>query len=220
MDHPKLEHGWLWEIFGSKIRSDVGIDDEFDETEDLPEPPPRQELVKPENVIDVPPPTDDDGGDFCIDIPSEPAEPLKNWKEVLEGLAYPTETVTITGQDITSVEGRELTAEGWRIVESAPEDSPAHTIEPDGGAIADGIQGELLNMAERLLERAGHSSQFKGRVYSILLQHIHVKFLDGASLRLADGPLLDGAWRMLSKVEERVGGTPGLVEGMVKYGDQ
>ncbi|MDE2970376.1 MAG: DEAD/DEAH box helicase family protein [Chloroflexota bacterium] len=220
VDHPKLEHGWLWEIFGSKIRSDVGIDDEFDETEDLPEPPPRQELVKPENVIDVPPPTDDDGGDFCIDIPSEPAEPLKNWKEVLEGLAYPTETVTITGQDITSVEGRELTAEGWRIVESAPEDSPAHTIEPDGGAIADGIQGELLNMAERLLERAGHSSQFKGRVYSILLQHIHVKFLDGASLRLADGPLLDGAWRMLSKVEERVGGTPGLVEGMVKYGDQ
>lgn len=220
VDHPKLEHRWLWEIFGSKIRSDVGIDDEFDETEDLPDPPPRQELVKPENVIDVPPPADDDEGVFCIDDLPVPPEPLKNWNEVLEGLAYPTETVAITGQDITSVEGRELTGEGWRIVESAPEDTPAHIVEPDGGAIAEGIQVELLNVAERLLERAGHSSQFKGRVYSILLQHIRIKFLDGASLGLADRPLLDAAWRLLPQVEARVGGTPGLVEGIVKYGDQ
>ena len=167
-----------------------------------------------------PPPTNDDEGIFCIDDLPVPPEPLKNWKEVLEGLTYPTETVTITGQDITSVEGRELTAEGWKIVESAPEDSPAHTVEQDGGAIGEGIQGELLNMAERLLERAGHSAQFKGRVYSILLQHIRVKFLDGASLGLADHPLLDAAWRMLPKVEEKVGDTSGLVEGMVKYGDQ
>ena len=38
VDHPKLEHRWLWEIFGSKIRSDVGIDDEFDETGGPPGP--------------------------------------------------------------------------------------------------------------------------------------------------------------------------------------
>ena len=220
VDHPKLEHRWLWDIFGSKIRSDVGIDDEFDETEDLPEPPPRQDLVKPENLIDVPPPDDVDGGVFCLAPPSAPPEPLENWKEVLEGLTYPTETVTITGQDITSVTGRELTPEGWKIMESAPEDGPAHTVEPDGGAIAQGIQDELLNIADRLLERAGHSAQFKGRVYSILLQHIRVKFLDDTSLGLADPPLLDAARRLLPKVEEKVGGTPGLVEGMVKYGDQ
>ena len=31
----------------------VLIDDQFDETEDLPPPPPKQELVKPDLVIDV-----------------------------------------------------------------------------------------------------------------------------------------------------------------------
>ena len=50
IDHPKLEHRWLWEIFGSKVRENVGIDDMFDETEDLPEPPPRQEVVRPRTV--------------------------------------------------------------------------------------------------------------------------------------------------------------------------
>lgn len=32
------------------------IEDEFNETEDLPDPPPKQELTKPHLVIDVPDP--------------------------------------------------------------------------------------------------------------------------------------------------------------------
>ena len=86
--------------------------------------------------------------------------------------------------------------------------------------IADGVQEELLAVAERLLQEAGHSSQFKGRVYDILLRHIRTKFLDGASLRLAEQHHLEAAQRMLPKVEEAILGVPGLVEGMVKYGDQ
>jgi hypothetical protein len=53
VDHPKLEHSWLWEIFGSKIRKGVTTEQMFDETEDLP-PPPRQEISRPELVVDVP----------------------------------------------------------------------------------------------------------------------------------------------------------------------
>ena len=55
MDHPKIEHGWLWDIFGSGIRSNVGTDDILDE--DLPGPPPRQEANAPENFIDIPDPS-------------------------------------------------------------------------------------------------------------------------------------------------------------------
>ena len=73
VDHPKLEHQWLWEIFSSKVRTDVGVDDEFDEEEDLPEPPPRQEVVNPQNFIEVPEPTDDDPGEFDLgDIAAPP----------------------------------------------------------------------------------------------------------------------------------------------------
>src|SRR5690606_22881734 len=45
VDHPKLEHEWLWKLFESKIRDNVGIDEEFDEKEDVPEPKLKQELI-------------------------------------------------------------------------------------------------------------------------------------------------------------------------------
>ena len=220
VDHPKLEHKWLWDIFGSKIRMDVGLDDLFDETEDLPEPLPRQELDKPANLIDVPEPSGDTEGEFDIQVEALPPVPLKHWREALEGLAYPSQTVEITGQEITSVDERELTGEGWVMRETHVSYGETAPVDVGTAAIADAIQEELLDMAERLLEKAGHSSQFKGRVYGILLEHVRTKFLDGASLRLAEQHHLEAARRTLTKVEEQVGGMPGLVEGMVKYGDQ
>ena len=75
-------------------------------------------------------------------------------------------------------------------------------------------------MADRLLEHAGHSSQFKGRIYRILLGHVRTKFLDGTSLGLAERHHLEAARRMLPHVERTMKGVPGLIEGMVKYGDK
>jgi len=78
VDHPKLEHQWLWDIFGSKVRKDVKIEELFDETEDLPPPPPKQELVKPEFVIDVPDPVvGPDDEEFEIDGIEDTPEPLE-----------------------------------------------------------------------------------------------------------------------------------------------
>ena len=220
VDHPKLEHEWLWSIFGSRIRENVGIDDQYDELEDLPDPPPRQELTQPENIVDVPDPSGDLEGEFEIKVAAQAASPLKNWREVLESIAYPAQTVEITGQTITDVESRELTDGGWTMREShAPYTAMSH-VDVEAAQLADGVQEELLAIAERLLQEAGHSSQFKGRVYDILLQHVRTKFLDGASLRLAQQHHLKAARRMLPKVEESILGVPGLVEGMVKYGDQ
>ena len=220
VDHPKLQHQWLWDIFSSQVRTGVGVDDEFDENEDLPEPPPRQELTKPENIIDIPEPSDDDSGQFCIDIPDVVAKPLKNWREVLEGLAYPSETVTITDQEISGVESTELTPGGWTIREEGPTYETGGEVELDTDQLADGIQQELLDMADRLLEHAGHSSQFKGRIYRILLGHVRTKFLNGTSLGLAERHHLEAAHRMLLHVERTIKGVPGFVEGMVKYGDK
>ena len=221
VDHPKLEHGWLWDIFGSRIRSDVGLEDEFDEDEDLPDPPPRQEANAPENFIIIPEPEDGGGFVFVIDEPTDPVEPLENWREVLDALEYPAQTVTITGQGISSVERRELTGEGWRSLQSAPDDvsGVGASIETDPDELADAVKDELLSMSERLLQNAGFAAQFKGRIYGILLEHVRTKFLDGASLGLAETHHLEAAWRTLAEVERKIGGTPGLVEGMVKYGD-
>ena len=220
IDHPKLEHEWLWDIFSSKVRTDVGIDDMFDEMEDLPEPPPRQELVKPENIITTPDPSSDDGGEFIIDIPVNTDEPRKDWQEVLEGMMYQSETVTITDQNISGVERLQLTGDGWTTLESAPKDVNGADIIIEPEKIAEAIRSELLAMSERLLERAGHTTQFKGKLYSILLAHIRTKFLNGASLGLAEESHIRTTWRMLAKVEKEIGNRKGLVEGMVKYGDK
>ena len=68
VDHPKLEHEWLWAMFNAKKRTGVLIDDVFEETEDLPAPPPKQELKRPDLVIDVPPvdPSMIDDGEFDV----------------------------------------------------------------------------------------------------------------------------------------------------------
>ena len=220
VDHPKLDHQWLWDIFTSKVRTGVGVDDEYDEEEDLPEPPPRQQLISPGNIIDIPDPSEDDDGEFILDIPDQVAEPLKNWREALEGLAYPSETVTITDQEISGVERTELTPEGWTIREEGPTYDADSDVDLDSEQLAEGIKQELLGIAEALLEHAGHSSQFKGRIYGILLGHMRIKFLDGASMGLAERHHLEAARRMLPQVEEKIKAVPGLIEGMVKYGDK
>ena len=220
VDHPKLEHQWLWEIFNSKVRSEVGVDEEFDEEEDLPEPPPRQVLNKPWQVIDIPEPSDDDDGEFELDPELGPADPLRNWRQVLAGLQYPSQTVTITGQEITGVQRRELTGDGWMTLESAPVVTDHGVIDVMPADLADAVRDEILAMAERLLSHAGHTLQFKGRVYAILLEHVRDKFLDKASLGLSEPHHVETAWRMLSTVEKQIKGVPGLVEGMVKYADQ
>ncbi len=221
VDHPKLEHGWLWDMFSSKIRRDVGIDDEFDEAEDLPEPPPRQELINPKNLIDIPEPIHEDEDDFDIDIPIEERLPIETWRAVLEDFAYPSSTVTITDQEISGVQKQELTTDGWTHILSAPsEEGGDASLKTAPEDLAQAIQSELLEMSERLLGEAGHSTQFKGQIYRALLQHIRIKFLDNASLGLADPPQLEATWRMLETVEHNISGKPGLVEGMVKFGDK
>ena len=133
VDHPKLDHQWLWDIFGSTPRTNVGLEDTFDEEEDLPPPPPRQEMVAPERLIDIPEPEESEDGEFDIDISSGPVEPVKNWREVLDGLNYPPETVTITGQKLSGIERRELTGDRWKTVESAPEFNGGDPVEVSPG---------------------------------------------------------------------------------------
>ena len=221
VDHPKLEHQWLWKIFDSTIRGNVGLDDEFEETEDLPTVRMRQELVNPQNIIVVPIP--DDVPDICWrHTPVPIAEPLPNWREVLDGLEYPAQTVTITGQEITGVAERRLDSEGWRTVKSAPdaETGPATDTLDTEADLAEAVKTGLLETAERLLLNAGHTAQFTGEIYRILLGHVRSQFLDGASLGLAERHRLEAARRMLPLVEKQITEIPGLVEGMVKYGDQ
>jgi len=225
VDHPKLEHGWLWEIFGSKIRPNVMIDDMFDETEDLPEPPPKQELAQPENVIDVPEPDHNlvDAGEFDLGDFDEPPEPLERWREALDALTYDPTVVEITKVNIGGVVGKELAGEQWTTVKSTPETldgAPPETVEISDDTLRDAIKETALQIAEDMTIEAGYATGFKSEVYSALMGHIREKFLNGASLGLAERAELFFAWKMLPQVKRNVSAVPGLIEGVIEYGDQ
>src|SRR5690348_770579 len=223
VDHPKLEHHWLWEIFNAKKRVNVLIDQEFDETEDLPPPPPKQEFDKPELAIDLPPvdPSISDDGEFDVGDVPPPPKPLENWKKILDSVEYDSTAVEITKVGMTGVIGQELGGKGWKTIHSAPEsDGPAAVVpQVSDGSARDAVKERLLEMAETLTIEAGYAATYKDRVYSALIHHVRGKFLEGSSLGLASRSDVEFAWKMLRQVRDKVAGIPGLVAGIIEYGD-
>ena len=223
VDHPKLEHEWLWKIFNARKREGVKLDDLFNEEEDLPEPPPKQEMVNPDNVIDLPPPDPSimDDEEFDVgDIPPPPT-PLENWREALAAIEYDPTTREITKVDIAGVTGQELTGEGWKTVHSAPDLPQANGVDVavSDAAIRDAVKSTMLEIAEELTIEAGYATEFKAQVYSALVHHARAKFMNGNSLGLAERAEVEFAWKMLPQMKEKVAAVPGLVAGIVEYGD-
>jgi len=224
VDHPKLEHQWLWDMFGSKVRQNVLIDETFDETEDLPQPPPKQELVNPENVIDVPErdPSLVDEGEFDLGSIEAPPEPLKNWQDVLSGIQYDPIIKEITKVGISGVTSKELAGERWKTLHSPPdlpEGADLTQIEISDDTIREAIKETVLQLAEELTVEAGYAASFKSQVYSALIHHIREKFLNGESLGLAERTTLMFAWKMLPAVRNTIKSIPGLVGGIVEHGN-
>lgn len=222
-DHPKLEHQWLWDIFGSKIRRNVLIDQIFDETQDLPAPPPKQELVKPENVVQIPDPVLTLDGEFRLPEISGPPEPLKTWEEALARIEYDPTVREITKVVIKSVKGKELAGNHWQTVHSAPDlpkDGEMSRVDLSVEQMRGAIKETVLQMAEELSVEAGYAAGFKGEVYSALMMYIRDKFLDGVSLGLAERADLGFAWKMLPQMRTKISGVPGLIAGIIEYGNQ
>lgn len=222
VDHPKLEHQWLWDIFNARKRENVMLDDLFDETEDLPPPPPKQQLLNPDLVIDVPPtdPSVVDDGEFDVGDLPPPPQPIEDWRKVLDGIQYDPTVLEITKVGIAGVTGQELGGKGWKTIHSAPDPSaPGAAAVVTDAAVRDAVKTGMLGIAEELAIEAGYATEAKAKVYGALVHHVRKKFLKGNSLGLADRADVDFAWKMLRQIKTKVGAVPGLVAGIIEYGD-
>jgi type III restriction enzyme len=223
VDHPKLEHQWLWDIFNARKREGVLIDEQFDETEDLPPPPPKQELVNPDLVIDLPAadPSFTDEGEFDLGEFNPPPQPLKHWQEAIDAIEYDPTVVEITKVGISSVTGQELGGEGWKTIQSAPDPSTpgGFGVQLSDESLRDAVKNGILDIAEILTVEAGYAAAFKDRVYSALVHHVRKKFLNGSSLGLAGFEEVKFAWKMLRQMKAKVGSVPGLIGGIIEHGD-
>ena len=220
VDHPKLEHDWLWRIIQAKKREDVAIEDEFDEKEDVPPPPPKQELIHPELVIDIPEPTDEGIPDWDEITIVKELEPFENWVEVVDGFEYPVQGVEITKVEIESVTGIELGLRKRLEVVSAPDRDSSFTAEfnPDDDLIRQSIKDEVIRMSEELLIEAGIPVAHKGKVYNVILNHINKRLLDGNTIGLAERPQLILTLRNLERVRSNFQSTPALIQSIVRFG--
>ena len=223
VDHPKLDHQWLWDIFNAKKRTGVLIDDEYDETDDLPPPLPKQDLARADLVIDIPPvdPSVRDEGEFDLGAIAPPPQPVSDWKAALDAIEYDPTAIEITRVGIAGVVGQELGNKGWKTIHSAPDETMPTGAVPRSSdeAMREAVKGGLLDLAELFTAEAGYAMTFKDRVYSALLHHVRAKFLNGTSLGLADRTDTEYASRMLRQMRAKIGAIPGLIAGIIEHGD-
>lgn len=154
------------------------------------------------------------------DVPPPP-KPLENWKEALDGIEYELTAIEITKIGMAGLVGQELGGKGWKTIHSAPEEGAAveTATQVSDDAVRNSVKEQLLEMAETLMIEAGYAATYKDRVYNALLHHVRARFLDGSSLGLASRQEVEFAWKMLRQVKTKVAAVPGLVAGIIEYGD-
>ena len=216
VDHPKLEHEWLWELLRARVRSEVGIDQKFDETEERGDPPPSQRVVNHEMLITIPEPEDEP-----IEPPVPPVRPpskgpARDWMQLLEGFEY--EAVEITHVELSGVIGRELGEDGWENFKSAPtEHGGIEIAKLSTEELRENLREWMGRTAEQAVEIAGFGRQQRRHVENGLRQYLCVHFLDGESITYADENALRRATRSLNQLEILLMRRPDIIGGMIEY---
>jgi len=189
VDHPKLEHGWLWEMIDAYVKEDVGVQQELDLDEGLD----QLEIPDPsEDQIPIPEPIEEDqGAEIELPDPEELAEkPLgQDWREYLRSVQYPREQVAVTREDRTGESERDLTGTGFitTVSYSDTEKAKAEDFVPPREEISmeqrqKELVDQIFDLAVEVLFNAGLPMSGRAVIYQVLLSHVSDKFLGGLTI--------------------------------------
>ena len=188
VDHPKLEHDWLWRLVAvSKVVQDVTDDKLFDPEEDLPDKPIIQTVARPEKLIKIPDPKYDVEIDFDKikdGIPDD--EVAKNWQGLLDDVSYDRDRWMITKTRIDTVEAKSLKNKRSELLDGPAEFDYTTEAELPRNVLENKFKGEIINTASGLLTEAGFGSMLKGVLYSVMMDHVRKKIF-------SDKPLSEAA---------------------------
>lgn len=228
VDHPKLDHGWLWDLVRAKVKTDVKSTDEFELDEDLPEPtgPTEPELVNPQKLIEIP----GSGGELegeadftslLSDVADE-EEPRKDWPDVLAATVYADEIVEITDLTLKGLVSISLDAKGFVKHKAADQLEAVDGLStpeidlPSVAELAERLKEQVLGLATELLFEKGFAGKHRGQLYGVLMDHVDEKFLDGAGTLDSQPLRLLYAGERLHDVRATFM-QPGLVSGIVNF---
>ena len=220
VDHEKLQHGWLWEMVGAKVRKDVDQLSMFGE-EDLPPKRKPQVVAHPELLIEIPAPSQIEQADFDEDVMKVRVEQgdYPDWKKLLGSLDYTVET-EITRVEIAGVVGSMLNGSGFKRIHEAPKGY--HTSRPpeemtDPAGLAELLKGSVRDIAADLLADEGIGSHELGYLYGVLMDHVSQRMLGGKTVGAASAEELRHALNRRHQLLFNLHSRPGLVTSIVNH---
>jgi superfamily II DNA or RNA helicase len=215
VDHPMLEHDWLWKLVAvSKVKQNVTDKDLFDDDDDLPDKLIIQTLVRPEKLIKIPDPEYDVEVDFkkiIDDIPDDTIE--EDWVSILEKKIYEREIWAIAKTRINSVEMKSLKDKRVELLDAPDEFDFAMIGKYPRDVLENKFKQELLSVCAGLLRETGYGGNLRGKLYKIMLNHIKIKIFSGKTLCDVDDDDLEFA--MISMPDIRKNFTKSIVAGIV-----
>ncbi len=220
VDHEKLQHAWLWEMVGAKIRKDIDQLSMFGD-EDLPPKRKPQFVAKPELLIQIPEAIEVEPAEFDDELMDSEVETgdYPHWQKMLDAFDYGVET-EISRVEIESVEGRPLDGSGFREIHDAP--APYAAVKPaeesnDPVELAELLKRSMRDVAEDLLADEGIGSHELGYLYGVLMGHVSAKMFSGKTVGTASIEELRHALNRRHKIAANLRSKPGLVSSIVKY---
>jgi type III restriction enzyme len=221
VDHEKLDHKWLWELVGAKVKTGIDQGDLFGVEEDLPPKRKPQLLVHPENLIEIPEPLEGEkeGIDLSeLDELIVDVKDYEDWPAVLDSFEYGAD-VEISRVEIAGVESKDLFRSDFTEITDAPALRGDGAKEPklSQSELADLLKNTVRDIASALLADEGIGSHELGYFYGVLMDHARSKLLGGSTVGSASAELLTHALRHRHTIVANFKQRLGLVSSIVNH---
>ena len=215
VDHPRLEHDWLWRIVAvCKIRQEITGDDVIDPDEDIPKSI-VQKLVNPDKIIKIPEPKYDTGIDFeGIKGQTPDDEKDDDWETILDRVKYDRERWVISRTGIDSVVAKELKNKRLEILGGVSDYDFDVSGELKLDILKDLFKNTLLSISAELLQESGFGSMNRGKLYRVILKHISEKIFSGKSLLDTSRDDIEFAIDVIPEIRENF--TNSIVAGILE----
>lgn len=216
VDHPKLQHDWLWRKVGASGVRTVDTEDILGD-EDIPITPKIQRLTRPENLIEIPSPEYETKIDFDAILKKIPKKEIsKNWKQILDSVKYDKDKWVISKTRIEQM--RKLYVDKDRRMEIlSGEDIDIKDEEEKKKLSKEELEElfkeQIVEMASNLLLEYGFGGLKKGELYNVIIDHIKLKLFNGKTLSETNKEEIEMVLENLEEIRKNF--TQPIVEGIL-----
>ncbi|MCX5782150.1 MAG: DEAD/DEAH box helicase family protein [Elusimicrobia bacterium] len=216
VDHPKLQHDWLWRKVGASGVRTVDTEDVLGD-EDIPITPKIQRLTRPENLIEIPSPEYETKIDFDAILKKIPKKEIsKNWEQILDSVKYDKDKWVISKTRIEQMiklyvdKERRMEILSGEDIDFKDEEEKKKLSKEE---LEDLFKKQIVEMASNLLLEYGFGGLKKGELYNVIIDHIKLKLFNGKTLSETNKEEIETVLENLEEIRKNF--TQPIVEGIL-----